>query len=351
MNKNDNSRTIIGQVGEKIMICFTLYCFSRIFDISYSGATSKLISLFDYVSPEALTKVVNGQTRSNTYIEIINITSPESKRLIDSLLLERVQYVYKKIIGNNPEEKEKSAMVHELLKYALQQDQSVQKEIYINRNTDEIENYIYLMKNMQDTEIYSEKQTELSDTKILTDDNAVTETVPVIDTSKMTVDSFFSFIEKHVDDIKALQICCHTADMWLNPYGRRYRILQQLCDLKSQIQVIINTPTSVNAIFKHICDKNAYQLGLYRDLEEISRAWDNLAQSNDNIQLKKCDYLLFHNYICCEFKGNINSIMRVGLYEYGDSISDNKPHFNIDSNDEQFKLLKSEFEYLWNISE
>lgn len=331
------------------MICFTLYCFVKVFDISYSGPTSKLADLFNSVSTDALTRVVTAQTRSNSYIENIDVTSPKAKALIDSLLPERVQYIYKKVIENS--KKEKSVMVYELLKYALQQDQSVQREIYINRETDEIENYIYLMKNMQKIEIYSEKQAELSDTKTLNNDNTFTKTVPVIDTSKMTVDSFFSFIEKHIDNIKELQICCHTADMWLNPYGRRYRILKKLCDLKSKIQVIINTPTSVNAIFEHMCDKNAYQLGLYRDLEDISRAWDNLAQSNNNIQLRKCSYPLLHNYICCEFKGNINSIMRVGLYAYGDSISDNKPHFNIDSNDKQFSLLKSEFEYLWNISE
>lgn len=334
------------------MICFTLYCFVKVFDISYSGGTSKLADLFNNeIKLTTLPKIVNGNIKSNGYISEIDISSPRAKRLIDSLLLERVQYVYKKIIGNNPEEKEKSAMVYELLKYALQQDRSVQEEIYQNRNTDEIKNYIDSMRNMQDTEIYSEKQAELSDTEILTDDNAVTETVPVIDTSKMTAESFFSFVEKHISNIKTLQICCHTADMWLNPCGRRYRILQQLCGSKSGIQVIINTPTSVEDIFKHMCDRNAYQLGLYRDLKEISCVWDNLAQSNNNIQVKKCSYPLTHNYICCEFKGNINSIMRVGLYTYGDSISDNKPHFNIDSNDKQFSLLKSEFEYLWNISE
>lgn len=242
------------------MVCFTLYCFAKVFDISYSGATSKLADLFNNkVTSEALAKVVYGNTKSNNYISEIYISSTKAKRLIDSLLLERVQYIYKKIIGNNPEEKEKSAMLYELLEYALQQDRSVQEEIYQNRNTDAIKNYIDLMKNMPNTEIYSEKQTELSDKKILTNYNAITETVPVIDTSKMTAESFFSFVEKHVNNIKTLQICCHTADMWLNPCGRRYRILKKLCDLKSKIQVIINTPKSVEDIFKHIRDRNAYQ--------------------------------------------------------------------------------------------
>lgn len=349
MDKTGNIMTIIRQAGDEIMICFTLYCFARIFDISYSGATAKLTDFFNGVYSDALTKIVTAQTRSNKYVKNIDIISPRAKALIDSILPERVQYVYKKVIENS--EKEKSVMVYELLKYALQQDQSVQREIYINRETEEIKNYIYLMKNMRDTEVYSEKQTKLSNEKILTDDKVITETVPVIDTSKMTVDNFFSFVENHIADIRTLQIGCHVGDMWHDPHSRRYAILRKLCDFKSEIKVIINSQTAVEDIFKHMRDENAYKIGMYHPLDKVTYIWNELAKTNINMQVKKCSYPLLHNYICCEFQGNINSIMRVGLYTYGDSISDNKPHFNISSNDGQYELLKSEFEYLWNISE
>ena len=340
------------------MIYFTLYCFAKVFDISYTGESSRLFDLFHFnndkkdKSVDALVKVVTGKTKSNKYIDHIDISSTKAKKLIDSLLPERVQYVYKKIKRNNPEEQETSTMLYELLKYALQQDQSVQKEIYENRNTDEIKAYIRSMKNMQDIEIHSKKQTELSNTKVLTNDAVITKIVPpVIDMSKMTTDSFFSFIEKYIDDIAILQIACHAGDMWLQPSSRRYRLIKKLCDLKSEIQVIINTQTAVESIWKHMRDQDAYEMGMYKKLEEITYVWNKFEQANDSIKVKKCNYPLLHNYICCEFKSNIESIMRVGLYAYGDSISENHSHFIINSNYEQYKLLKCEFEYLWNISE
>lgn len=188
----------------------------------------------------------------------------------------------------------------------------------------------------------------IADTKIST-----TEILPsVIDTSKMTSNSFFTFVENHIDYIKTLQIACHVGDMWLNPCGRRYRILTKLFNLKkSKIQVIINTSTAVEDVFKHMRDEKAYQIKMYRSLNETIHIWSELAQANANVWVKKCSYPLLHNYVCCEFNENINPIMRIGLYMYGDSLSEDKPHFNFGSDDEYYELLKSEFEYLWNISE
>lgn len=321
------------------MICFTLYCFTKVFDISYTGGTSRLISLFDCDSVDALVKVVNGKTKSNTYISKIEISSVKAKKLIDSLLTERVKYVYRKIIGKNSEEYEKSEMLYELLKYALQQDQSVQQEIYRNRNSDEIKSYIDSMKNMQYTET-------------LPNDNVITETASYdINMSKMTIDSFFDYIEEYIDDVKILQIACHAGDMWLQPSNRHYRLIKKLCDLKSEIQVIINTQTAVESIWKHMRDEEAYQLGMYRELEDITRDWNKFSQANNNIRVRKCNYPLLHNYIYCEFKNNIEPIMRIGLYMYGDSFFESHSYFIINSNDEQYKLLKYEFKYLWNISE
>lgn len=131
---------------------FTLYCFAKFFNISYSGPSSKLIDLFGSgITYRALEKVVSGDTAPSNYISSINTRSDQAKRLITTLSVEKIKNIYEKILETSPDDLATSEMIFELLQYALRIDKDIQKRIYERRNDDVNEWILTLQHSFQNT--------------------------------------------------------------------------------------------------------------------------------------------------------------------------------------------------------
>lgn len=331
---------------------FTLYCFAKVFNLSYSGKTAKLLSLFDtYTSPDALTKVVIGHTDSSSYVERISIDSPEAKKVMKSLRADRVEFVYRLVTGTDPENQNKENLVRTLLEYALLLDKDKQKYIYDQKNTDEVRNYIDQIKNMTIPVEHTEKHT---DTNSIQQPQHVMEqtesSLSEFETAKQNTNLFFDYLDRHANEIASLLIASHAGSDWLQPTGLRYRLIKKLSDLNVEVRVILNSSSATEVIRQHLRDTEADQMGMYRPIADILHAWNVLSSSKKQIHVKISDCPLFHNVVCCTFHGNGKGLMRIGMYTYGIPLEESHPRLFIDNEDAHFPVLQKEFEYLWNIS-
>ena len=334
------------------MISFTLYCFAKVFNLSYTGATSRMSNFFHGDNTaDALTKVVCGKTDGQKYAERIDVENPRAVNTLKSVSTDRLRFVYQSIIKEHPEGKSKEELISPLLEYALLQDKEIQADVYKRKDSDEVKLFIDQLRHMSLYKTYqngrNEPQSNECNLMATVQENCATNNIL---TNQMATHDFFDYVEQNFDEVSSLSISCHAGDVWLRPSSYRYRLLKRLSDIDIPIHVIINSLPATEVIWQYMRDKEAYAMGMYRSVEDITKAWSVISSSRNNICVRVCDVPFLHNSICFQFRSDVLSLMRVGLYTYGKPLEESHPHLYFTNQDEHFHILQKEFEYLWSIS-
>ena len=330
------------------MVPFTLYCFAKLFHLSYSGSTPKLLNLFEAgTSSEALTKVVSGRTDSMPYAERIDLNRPQAQNTLRTLRDDRLHFAYRQILGKDPGQLPKEALVSELLSYALLREKEEQASVYQGRSNAEVRDLIEQLRNLSAPDYTPETEPQEPAAQA----SQTEQTAAAGGQDSMTTNVFFEYVEQHFDEIASLEIACHAGDIWLRPSSYRYRLLKRLCEKQIPIRVIINTSAATAGLWQHMRDMEAFEMGMYRSLEDITHAWEVISSSRDNICVKTCNIPLLHSYIRFSYRSDITTYMRIGLYTYGKIMDRSQPHLYITEQDLHYVVMLREFSYLWEHSE
>ena len=335
------------------MIPFTLYCFAKVFNLSYSGSSPKLLSLFgEGISPEALTKVVYGKTDSAAYAERIDLSGIKAQNTLKTLRIDRLRFAYQFFIEQEPDTPEKEDLVNALLEYALLREKEEQADVYDRKDTEEVRQFILQLRDMvlQNDDCGDAQNNREQPVQTASPSRSELKTAGKPDMAHMTTQAYFDYIEAHFDEITTLEISCHAGDIWLQPSSFRYRLLKRLSDKGIPINVIINSLPATEIIWQHMRDTEAYEMGMYRSIEDVTNAWKIMSASRKSITVKACDIPLLHNFLCVSFHSDPSALMRIGMYTYGKPLEESHPHLYFTDQDAHFAIMKNEYAYLWEIS-
>ncbi len=330
------------------MVPFTLYCFAKLFHLSYSGSTPKLLNLFEAgTSSEALTKVVSGRTDSMPYAERIDLNRPQAQNTLRTMRDDRLHFAYRQILGKDPAQQPKEALVSELLSYALLREKEEQAAVYQGRFQAGVQDLIEQLRNLSAPDDTPETESQEPAAQA----SQAEQTAAAGGQDSMTTNAFFEYVEQHFDEIASLEIACHAGDIWLRPSSYRYLLLKRLCEKRIPVRVIINTAPATEVLWQHMRDMEAFEMGMYRSLEDITHAWKVMSSARDNICVKACNIPFLHNYVRFSYRSDITAYLRIGLYTYGKIIDRSQPHLYFTEQDLHYEVLLREFSYLWEHSE
>lgn len=130
-------------------MCFTLYCFLKVFGLKHSGQTANLIYFFNGVSHTGLSKVVAGKTSPENYRLAIALHD-EAKEIINNEIKPGlIKWLYNGLINLDAENDEQ--MIKELLAFSLKYPIDDQCKMYERKKEPEVKEWIRALQSMEDT--------------------------------------------------------------------------------------------------------------------------------------------------------------------------------------------------------
>ena len=332
------------------MIPFTLFCFAKVFNLSYSGGSSWLIHFFDQdrFSSESLSKVVYGITDGHKYAARIDMNNQYAVQTLRSVSADRLKYTYLRIMKENPDGKSKEELFSSLLEHALLRDKKTQADVFSKKDSIEVRTFIAELRDMTPV---SDTALICSETEISHDENTASVSSDPIDSGQVKDADFLRFIEEHIDEVSSFLICCHISANWLKPSSPRFHLLRSLCERNVRVRVIINTSEAISEIYPHMVDREAFELKMYQTPDQVTETWKTFSASRPSMTVRRLSIPLLHTLTVCEFHSGLQPIMRTTLYAYGNPLLEDHPHLVFSKGDAYFDVLRNEFEYLWDRAE
>lgn len=349
------------------MFQFTLYCFSKTFELPYSGDSSNikerkhLYNLFATEnSASALTKVVSGETSGSNWVYMISINENKCKPIKEEV----IKYVYRKIIQKPVNDTSKATLLRELLEHSLILDLDTQRKNYTNRNSPELQQYINSMRNMEETCFQSDeifllknednKQQQIKDnleTQIQLEEEVkrlkkYLERGEEYKIASFETDFFNEYLINGNFQLYGIDLAFHTGTEWLLSEDR-IKILVRLKENHIPCRVILNDKLG-ESLHKHMRNSNK----TYLSTSDMINRWYNYKKEYfTELSIKISPLPLLHNYYHLINKNNPqDSIIRLCYYTYGN-------HQYIDNYVQTFTpvtpyyhVYTNEFNYLWENS-
>lgn len=129
---------------------FTLYCFSKVLGLTYSGNDCDLANLFSgSTSPNSIVNLITGKTNPKKYIDWIDVTSEQALKTINRLSPTLITHLHQYLLKGSADNENVPEMVASLLAYSLTLNNSIQKQIYDNRFAESITSAIFSLQQMK----------------------------------------------------------------------------------------------------------------------------------------------------------------------------------------------------------
>ena len=312
---------------------FTLYCFAKVFHLSYSGEPKyrNTLHLYNFFNEEigcaALAKVVSGQISGDRWIKRMLINPEVCEAIQDEL----VCYVYRKIIQESTKNLKKEQLLESLLKHSLRIPKETQREIYANRDKQKIIDYINSFTQMAEMQFQSNEHFSQQNQE----EHIFHVTAP-------------DFIEENLKKSKIAEIdfmFCKGTEWLRNDH--RILLLDELREKNIPCRMIINSDLEVmEEMIKHMGHLDRAYTTAFQSIQN----WYQYQKKYPSFRIKISPLPLLHCYYHIKTEHAKNDMIRLHYYIYKNAYARENYAQLFNAASPYYQLYTEEFEYLWELS-